>query len=330
MPQLRRDPLSGRWIIVATERARRPGNFVDVNDGTLEENPQACPLCHPDREPVYAEEDVRIIPSRQYSPESIAVLERRHHGLYDRITGMGIHEIVIETPDHIANMADLDVRQIQHVIRAYAHRFRDLEKNSSLANILVYKNHGPTISHRHIQHTCSHILATPVRPRRVKEKLQEAQKYFEAKKRCLYCDVILQEREDGKRLVLETQHFIAVTPFAARFLFEVWILPKDHHCDFAEGIQDREDDLAGILKGILQKLKEGLDDPAYNLIVQTAPYRRKGDDYKWETLEKDYHWHIEIIPRLTQVAGFEKGTGFYICGIPPEDTAEYLREEETP
>jgi UDPglucose--hexose-1-phosphate uridylyltransferase len=328
MPQLRRDPLSGRWIIVATERARRPGNFVDTNNCVSEDEPQRCPLCHPDRETVYAREDVRIIPSREYSSDSMLKLDRRHHGLYDQITGLGIHEIVIETPDHIANMADLDVRQIQHVLRAYACRFREFEKNPSLANAQVYKNHGPTISHSHIRHACSHIFATPVRPRRVKEKLQEAQKYFDAKKRCLYCDLIRQEIEAGKRLVLETRHFIAVTPFAARFLFEVWILPKGHHCDFAEGIRGFEEDLAGMLKGILQKIKEGLDDPAYNLIVQTAPYRRKGDDYKWETLERDYHWHIEIIPRLTQAAGFEKGTGFYICGIPPEDTAEYLRETE--
>lgn len=328
MPQLRRDPLSGRWIIVATERARRPGNFVVTNNSGTEDKPRRCPLCHSRRKPVYAREGVRIIPSREYSFDSALMLERRHHGLYDQMTGLGIHEIVIETPDHIANMADLDARQIQHVLGAYACRFRDLEKNPSLANVQVYKNHGPTISHRHIQHACSHILATPVRPRRVKEKLQEAQKYFEAKKACLYCDLIHQEIGTGKRLVLETRHFIAVTPFAARFLFEVWILPKGHHCDFTGGIRGCEEDLAGMLKGVLQKLKEGLDDPAYNLIVQTAPYRRKGDGYKWETLERDYHWHIEIIPRLTQAAGFEKGTGFYICGIPPEDTAEYLRETE--
>jgi UDPglucose--hexose-1-phosphate uridylyltransferase len=140
--------------------------------------------------------------------------------------------------------------------------------------------------------------------------------------------LIQQELNDKRRVVKETEHFIAITPFAPRFSFEVWIIPKRHHCDFAQGVLGIEDDLAGLLKETLLRLKKGLEDPAYNYVIQTAPLRRDTDKNRWRTLEEDYHWHIEVMPRITRVAGFEKGSGFYICSIPPEHTAEYLREVE--
>jgi len=168
-------------------------------------------------------------------------------------------------------------------------------------------------------------LSLPI-SERIREKLSGARQYFEEHNSCVYCDLIEQEREVGTRIILETDHFIAMTPFAARFLFEVQILPKVHNCDFVQGVKAVEQDLAFVLKSLLKKFQLGLDDPAYNYVIHTAPLRHNPTvTKKWQTIEEDYHWHIELIPRLTRIAGFEKGTEFFINSIPPENTAEYLR-----
>lgn len=329
MPELRKDPVIGRWVIIASERARRPGNFVDTSDNELEDEDQECSFCNNQREVITtgtSSGDICVVVSKANVSGSAIEFHRIKHGLYDVVDGVGAHEIVIETPEHIANMADLDVSRISKVFETYAARMHDLEKEEKYQYVLAYKNYGPTAGSRGMGHTRSHIVATPVRPLRVKEKLIGAKEYFDANQSCVYCDLIRQELESRERIVYETEHFVAVIPFAARFLFETWILPKGHHCDFDKGIKGNEKDLAVMMKSLLQKLQKGLDDPAYNFVIQTAPFRREtSNPNKWETIEQDYHWHIELMPRLTRVAGFEKGTGFYICAIPPEDMAEYLR-----
>ncbi|MCK5180887.1 MAG: galactose-1-phosphate uridylyltransferase [Candidatus Omnitrophica bacterium] len=332
MPQLRKDPVVGRWVIIAKTRARRPGNFVDRNDHEQEDADRECPFCNVQPgggSPVFSSGDIHIVSSQIYSSDRRRKLRRTKKGLYDVIDGLGAHEIVIETPEHLTNMADLDVDQIQLVLEAYSARMQELEKNPQFRYVLAYKDYGPTAEGRRRAHTCSHIVATPVRPLRVKEKLTGAKEYFDANKTCVYCDLIAQELESRGRIIYETEHFLAVTPFAARSLFETWVLPKAHHCDFPQGIIGKEGDLAAMMKMLLKKFQQGLDDPAYNFVVQTAPFVRGSlGKRKWESIERDYHWHIELMPRLTRVAGFEKGTGFYICAIPPEDMAEYLREVE--
>lgn len=332
MSELRKDPVIGRWVIIATERARRPGNFIDTAAYAYGHDDQrSCPLCHIQKQPICTVGTVSVVTSESFPSPQAGNLEQRNHGLYEIVGGMGVQETVIETPDHTANMADLNTEQIGLVLKTYVQRFRELKKNASLKYIFAYKNYGISDSGPLAAHAHSHVMATTVKPLHVKEKLAGAKEYYDAHKRCVYCDLIRQEIKEQKRVIFETEHFIAVTPFAARFLFELWILPKRHHCDFADGLEGTAADLARMLKVILQKIKMGLDDPAYNFIIQTAP--RKGEvssEGKWETLEADYHWHIELTPQLTRMAGFEKGTGFYICAIPPEDTAEYLREAETP
>jgi len=332
MPELRKDPVVGRWVIIASERARRPGNFVDTSDNEIEKKEQECSLCHNRQEVIYASESVssggvRVVSSDDSASGPPKEFRRARQGLYDVIDGLGAHEIVIETPEHVAGMADLGVDQIRLVFESYAARIQDLEKNRHFRYALAYKNYGAPIGGQMLGHTRSHIVATPVCPLRVKEKLLGAKEYFDAHKSCVYCDLIRQETEAGNRIVYETEHFIAITPFAARFLFEMLVLPKEHHCDFPDGIKRKEADLAKMMKILLKKLQQGLNDPAYNFVIQTAPFRRTGlHSKKWETIDRDYHWHIELMPRLTRVAGFEKGTGFYICAIPPEAMAEYLRE----
>ncbi len=330
MPELRKDPVIGRWVIIATERARRPGNFVDSEANAFTQN-GACPFCHNQDPEIYAirtngDWKVRIVPSGTPFVKITDQLVRKGKGPYYITNDYGVHEIVIETPEHIANMADLSVEQIELVLRAYVVRFNELEKNPNLQYVLAFKNYGLAAGSRPIGHSRSQIIATSVNPLRIKEKLTGAKKYYSYHERCIYCDIIDQELKSRKRIVAETEHFLALTPFAPRFPFELWIIPKKHHCDFAKGVVGAEHDLAKVLQDVLLRLKIGVDDPAYNYVIQTAPFHRETRWDRWRTIEEDYHWHIEVMPRLTRAAGFEKGTGFYICAIPPEETAEFLRE----
>ncbi len=335
MPELRKDPVVGRWVIIATERARRPGNFVDTTYIRPQGGAKDCQFCHPSEKIIYSAKksasssnwDVCVTDFKESFLNMNEPIAHKRHGLYEVVNGVGTHEVVIETSTHVANMADLGLEQIRLIFETYAGRITELEKNPQLQYVLPYKNYSQMAGSRMIGHTRSHIIATPVNPVRVNEKLTGAKEYFDTKKRCIYCDLIKQDLEEKSRIVVETEHFLAVIPFAARFLFETWILPKKHHCDYASGVKGVEGDLALMMKTLLTKFKVGLDDPAYNYVIHTAPFRRMQlNTNRWATIEQDFHWHMELMPQLTLMAGFEKGTGFYICAVPPEQMAEYLRE----
>ncbi|MFH0791348.1 MAG: galactose-1-phosphate uridylyltransferase [Candidatus Omnitrophota bacterium] len=339
MPELRKDPIIGRWVIIATERARRPDQFVtQAQEGPAAEGD--CPFCEgnesktppeiyavrPNQTPANTRGwELRVVPSIAPFLRIEGELDRRGKGLYDLMNGIGAHEIVIETNQHIANIADLSEGQISRIITCYIDRIIDLDKDRRFKYVLVFKNHGWTAGAGRITHSRSQLIATPVNPKRVKEELVGARQYYEYHERCVFCDLIKQEIESKNRLILDIDGFIAVTPFAARFPFEVWVLPKKHSCDFVSLDMDARLNLARIMKKVLLKLKKGLNDPPYNYIIHTAPFRHEKTGY-WKSIDYDYHWHIEIMPRLTRVAGFEWGTGCYICPLPPENAAQFLRE----
>lgn len=340
MPELRKDPLIGRWVIIATERARRPVDFVASHDEPG--SPDDCPFCEGKEgetpQEIFAIRDpgssanqrgwkVRVVPSVKPVLRIEGQLNRRAKGMYDVMDGIGAHEIVVETPQHIANAADLSAEQLHASLRASMLRIADLERDPRFRYVLWFKNYGSVAGAGRIQHSRSQLIATPVTPLRVKEELVGTRRYFEDKERCLICDLLNQEREAKRRVVLETTHVIALCPFASRFPFEVWVVPKRHSCDFAKTQPEELTDLANIMKQLLSRLKTVLDDPPYNALLHTAPLRhQRGKVGYWKTIEEDYHWHIELIPRLTRVAGFEWGSGFYINPTPPEESAKYLRE----
>jgi len=338
MPELRKDPIIGRWVIIATERAKRPDQFSGSPDAGPAEKP--CPFCAGKEEQtppeIYAIRpknspangpgwDLRVVSSIAPFLRIEGELERRGKGLYDLMNGIGAHEVVIETSQHIANMADLNEEQISRVITCYIDRMNDLEKDKRFKYVLVFKNYGWIAGGGRVKHSRSQLIATPVNPKRVKEELVGAKQYYDYHERCVFCDLIKQELESKDRVILDIDGFIAITPFAARFPFETWILPKKHSCDFTNLEIGMRLDLARIIKKILSKLKKGLNDPPYNYVLHTAPFRKQKIG-SWKSIDNDYHWHIEIIPRLTRVAGFEWGTGFYICPLPPEEAARFLRE----
>ena len=342
MPELRKDPIIGRWVIIATERAKRPDQFSGQaqEQETYVEKP--CPFCEGSESHTPAEIyalrprhtppnspgwQLRVVSSISPFLKIEGDLDRRGKGLYDMMNGIGAHEIVIETNQHIGNMADLSEEQVSKIITCYIDRIVDLEKDKRFKYVLVFKNHGWIAGGGRVKHSRSQLIATPVNLKRVKEELVGARQYYDYHERCVFCDLIRQELESKDRLILDIDGFIAISPFASRFPFEVWILPKKHSSDFTNLEMPMRLDLGRIIKKILMKLKKGLNDPPYNYILHTAPFRRPKLGY-WKSIENDYHWHIEIMPRLTRVAGFEWGTGFYICPLPPEDAAKFLREVE--
>jgi len=340
VPQLRKDPVTGRWVIIATERALRPNNYK-LGPEDEKEWPAPCPFCEHNESHTPAEVfavrkpnskanrpgwDVRVVHSISPMLSTEGKMKRHPVGMYDAINGIGAHEVVIETPEHIANMANLPLKQIEKVIDTYVTRIEELQKDKRFKYVLLFKNYKWTAGGGPIKHARSQLIATPVNPKRVKEELGGARQYFDYKERCIFCDMIKQELDDGSRLIVRNDDFVVLAPFASRFPFEMRILPIKHSCDFYKIGKPQMKSLANILKLALSKLSKLLNDPPYNFVLHSAPFRTEAKPGYWITIDRDYHWHIEIMPRLTKVAGFEWGTGFYINSTAPEDAAKYLRE----
>ncbi len=292
-----------------------------------------CPFCsgNEDRTPpeVYAIREegeanspgwqVRVVPNKFPALIIEGELERRGDGIYDVIEGIGAHEVIIDSPEHNLGLADIAPSQLEAVISAYQQRLLDLEKDSRFRYILIFKNHGAAAGAT-LEHTHSQLIATPIIPKRVIEELEGVRAHHALKERCIYCDIVNQELRDKLRLIEENESFVAIAPFASRCPFETWILPKQLSGHFAHISERERGELAKLLGDVLRKLKIALDDPAYNFVIHTTPIN---DDQEWL-----FHWHLEIMPKLSKVAGFEWGSGFYINPTPPEAAAAYLRDLE--
>ncbi len=343
MPELRRDPVVGYWTIISTERSRRPTEF---RRGEISEI-RACPFCEgkeretpgevmavrePGSSPNGPGWSVRAIPSKLPILSLDQPFDRYGQGIYDVMEGVGTHELIIESPKHKHDLDELGVVEIEKVIQVYVNRINALEKDPRLKYALLFKNHGLISGSANdvIRHSRSQLIATPITPKRVKEELQAAKNYFERRERCVFCDVLRQEQRDRSRIVSENDAFLAFCPFASRSPFEIWILPKTHCADFGKLNAGQFPAFAAVLKECLVRVKTLLNDPPYNFILHTAPYRHKKKTIYWKTLEEDYHWYFQISPRLTHDAGFEWGTGIYINPTPPEDAAYLLKEVEIP
>jgi len=330
---------SRRWVIVAPERAKRPSDFEKKGPGLAEQKPENCPFCAGNEEMTPAELyrvpspdgwAVRVIPNKFPALQDYDDLGREAvGGFYDRMNGVGAHEVVIETPDHCQQIPDLPEDQMRQIVDAYVARLQALMRNPWLRYVLLFKNHGNEAG-ASLLHPHSQIIATPIIPQEVRESLNIARSYYERKERCLYCDVMLAEIRSGERLVEEGDGFVVWAPYDSRFPFELVVYPKEHSHDFTSMTAEQRQGLARILKRTLKRVRLLLGDIPYNFVLKTTPnpVPRPGKPGYWSTLEYDYHWRIAIMPRLTLVAGFEWGTGFYINPMPPEKAAEYLRDVE--
>ncbi len=340
MPELRRDPVMGRWVIIATERSERPSDYHAATRQDLGANggggAAQCPFCEGREEATtpeilaYRARDsrpngpgwrVRVIPNKFPALKVEGSLDKRGDGIYDVMSGIGAHEVILETPRHVLSLTALSADEVREVLFAYRDRMVDLKRDRRLVYGLLFKNVGAA-GGASLEHTHSQLICTPTVPKTVWEEMTRTGEYFRFRGRCLFCDMIRQEQDAYVRIVKETEHFVSFAPYAPRFAFETWILPKRHASHFEDCQRHEVHDLAEILRATLQKIEKALDVPAYNYIVHTAPFDRQEME--------SYHWHVEVIPRHAKVAGFEWGTDFYINTVPPESAAEYLRGIEVP
>lgn len=328
MPELRKDPIIGRWVIISSERSQRPTSFETI---VHSQAASQCPFCpgHESATPpeILAFRDegtqpntpgwrVRVSSNKYPALKVEGVLKREPRGVYDRMSGIGAHEVIIETPEHNLDMADMSITQIREVLWAYRERMLDLQKDIRFKYILIFKNHGAAAG-ASLEHTHSQLIATPIVPKRVDEELVGARNYFSFRQRCIFCDMISQELDEQERVVREQDGFLSFEPFASRFPFETWILPTKHQSSFLDMTDEEFTHLASCMKDTLLRLKVALNDAPYNFMLHTRPIDKESEEY--------FHWHIEIIPKLTRIAGFEWGTGFFINSTPPEEAARFLQ-----
>jgi UDPglucose--hexose-1-phosphate uridylyltransferase len=330
MSELRRDPIVGRWVIVDDTNPKKPEDFqIEPHHY---DDPTNCPFCYgnehmtpPEIQSVRHEKtlanspgwQVRVVPNKFPALQIEGTLDRRGLGLFDLSNGIGAHEVIVESPYHNKDMSDLDPWEIENILQVYANRSIDLAKDKRFKYVMIFKNYGlaagATLDHNHSQ-----LIALPMIPKNVLEELSGSTEYFEFRERCIFCDIIRQEQEEKERIVTENKHFIAFCPFVSRFPYEIWILPKQHKLSYSEISPEEITELAIILKDVLLRMKIALRDPPYNFIIHTSPI--DGEE------RPGYHWHIEIMPRLSRIAGLEWGTGFYAVETPPEIAIQYLKK----
>ncbi len=342
MSELRHDPIQRRWVIISSERKKRPSDFKpemhspaaggscpfdEGNEGMTP--PEVFALRAEGTRPNGPGWLVRVVPNRFPALAADGDLGRREVGLYHVMDGVGAHEVIIETPVHGVHLADMSAEHLAEVLSVYQARLVELFKDRRFRYALIFKNHG-RVAGASLTHSHTQLIATPITPRTVAMELLSALEHYRAKGRCLFCDIMRDELASGERVVAADSGYLAIAPFASRFPFELFIAPRVHSHSFAALSRPELTALASFLRDIIGRVRNALDDPPYNFVFHIEPNvgaepHRPG---YWETLRSDFHWHIEIIPRLTRIAGFEWGTGFYINPVPPEEAARVLRERD--
>ena len=353
MPELRRDPVTRGWVIIAPERKKRPSDFFTK---TSEEQLKSCPFCPENESELSA--PLQTISSSQIpvSGESvrfddddkweIIVIEDKYpllsqqedndrvgEGMYDQMGGYGHHELIIESKDHNTSVETMSIRHIEGVFYAYQQRIIKMSQDSKVNHVLITRNTGHYAG-ANIHHPHSHVIGLPIVPKKIYEEMNGAKTYFDYRERCLFCDIIAQELEEGSsqdsegqsRIVMEDEHFVTFCPYASRFPFEVTIMPKVHQPRF-ESINTKElQSLSKHIKTVMTAINSILGKPPINYIVHSAPFA-DCDIHEFENSHTFFHWHIELLPKLTRIAGFEWGSGFYINPVSPEDAASHIRAE---
>ena len=326
MAELRREPITRMWVVVTTENPKGPSDYLPFKPPYQpQETEGVCPFC-PGNEGTTPEETfslsregggwvVRVIPNKFPFFHIEGEFDRRAEGMYDVMEAIGAHEIVVETPDHRQSLGFMETHQIEKILFAYQERLTDLEKDRRFQQFLILKNY-PGVFNRHPH---SHILAMPVIPRRIDEEIYGTMDYYQRKERCIFCDIIKEEIFMKKRVILETVHFLVFSPFASRYPFESWIIPKRHSPDFHSINDEEREDLSVAIRSLFVRFYKLLSDPPYSFVFHTSPIQSQFH-------RSEYHWHIETRLRIGLREGFEWGTGFFVNPTPPEDAAAYLRE----
>ncbi len=329
MPELRQNRFTKEWVIIATERAKRPDQMIVKRDvKPLDRYAANCPFCPGNeaqappevaRHPADGPWQVRVVPNKFAALAREGQPERTIHRSRRSINGVGIHEVIAETTDHSLTTALLSDAQVAEVVRMFKNRFQAAHADPRVAHVILFKNHGSaggaSLEHPHCQ-----MIATPIISTQVRMRMHEAMRYYDEFGGCIFCQVMEEELEEKTRIVLTSDHFVAMEPYASGTPFATHIYPRRHMASFGEIREAEILDLGRVLKTVLAKLYWGLENPDFNYTVRTGPPETEG--------EKHYHWYISIIPRLTKVAGFELGSGMFINTVLPEAAAEFLRNTD--
>lgn len=326
MPELRLNLITREWVIIATERAKRPDDFRQRKDKKyLPERLNTCQFC-PGNENKTPGEIMRIsqdgswkirvtpnkFPALSLEGERIRINEELKH----LITGVGRHEVIIESPLHNTTTALMSINEVSDVLKVNKNRFLDIYNDTRIEHVIIFKNHGERAG-TSIEHPHSQIIGTPVTPLQIRDRIDETRRYFDNTGSCLMCATIRAELEEGRRIITNTEHFVTFIPYAALSPFHTWIFPKKHMASFGDASDEEMADLAYSLKTVLAKFYYGLDNPDYNYVIRSESPKEKGSEY--------FHWYLSIVPRVIQTAGFELGSGMYINTSLPEESADFLR-----
>jgi UDPglucose--hexose-1-phosphate uridylyltransferase len=326
MPELRLNLITREWVIVATERAKRLDDFKQHRHRKLPEFVETCPFC-PGNEHRTPEELMRIpddkgwkirVTQNKYPaffPEGDR--KRINEGIKHLVTGVGRHEVIVESPLHNMHIAFMETDDLADVIRTYRKRFDEIYSDPRIEHVIIFKNHGES-SGTSLSHPHSQIIGIPVTPLRLRNRIEEGIRYFDNTGECLMCATLKDELTDGRRIIVNTEHFVAFIPYAALSPFHTWIFPKRHCATLSEITEEEIYDLSLNLKKILSKLYEGLEDPDFNFIIHSQNPKECNSEY--------FHLYISIVPRVIQTAGFELGSGIYVNSAIPEQMAEFLRD----
>lgn len=334
MPELRQDPTTKEWVVISTERARRPEDFfVRPAEEEKPEAKKACPFC-PGNERLTPEEILayraydtkpgqpgwwlRVIPNKFPAlVPSNDITRYMEEGLFRHMAGVGEHEVIIESPSHDLTIATMEQKQVEEIFLAYRERYIKLCQDPRFELVILFKNHGREAG-TSLRHPHSQLIATPITPSHIRHKLDEAMRYFDDEGRCVFCVLLEKELKNKIRIVLETDNFLSFEPFASKSPFETLILPKKHCSAFGYITHEESKELAYIVRLTLAKIYKALKNPDYNYVIHSTPCHDMNEEY--------YHWHLQIVPRVVAVAGFELGSGIYINTVVPEEAAKFLRE----
>lgn len=333
MTELRTDPITGRIVAIDTGDFKRRDDF-ELTPVRLEDAPAACPLCEgregdagpeilawreggPANVPGWS---VRVVANRHPMLRIEAGLEVRMDGVQEARPGLGAHEVIIETPVHDQPLHTMDADRIWRVLWAWRTRLQDLKRDSRFVSAVVFKNHGRAAGAR-LDHSHSQLVAFPVVPPELTDELRGVARHMASTGRCIFCDVVQQEMRDGRRIVSDQDAVIALAPFASRVPFETWLVPRQHASRFEDAPDETLQVLAVVLKSVMARIDWALERPACNIVLHTAPWGvTSGAD-----AESAFHWHVEIIPRVTRYGGLEWGSGVHRNPVSPEQAAAALR-----
>ncbi|HEY5895275.1 MAG TPA: DUF4931 domain-containing protein [Chthoniobacterales bacterium] len=330
MSEIRENRLTGEWVIVAPERAKRGGNLVSLAPRTeVPPYDPGCPFCRGNEAQAEIERFRIDGDDGQWTLRSLvnkfSVLSQT--GDVARtdcaapgevcVNGVGPHEVLVESPIHNVTMALGGVGHVQRILEAYRHRFIAFYADPRVKHVIVFKNHGADAGASQ-QHSHSQIVGLPIVPGQIKDRIDRARRFFEKNGECLSCTIVAQERAQASRIIAENDDFVAFIPYAALSPYHLWIFPKTHRACFSEQPADTLPTLAEVLHTVLAKVRGLLANPAYNLLIRSLGPQEKDAPY--------FHWYLSIVPRVVKSAGFELGTGMYINSSLPETNAQALRE----